>query len=126
MQKGVAPCEKIKIVFSYLLYFLTWFLRIDFLHISTVHLWVSYELMLENAEKSIIGVFCKVVLKITGGTQNKVKIRPEFAAPRTKTHESNASKFAQSHQFWLTIAYRTISSRFFYIQLMIWSSEDQN
>ena len=37
--------------------------------------------MLKNAEKSIVGVFCKVLLKITGGTQNKVKIRPEFAAP---------------------------------------------
>ena len=30
--------------------------------------------MSKNAKKSIVGVFCKVLLKIKGRTQNKVKI----------------------------------------------------
>ena len=36
--------------------------------------------MLKNAKKSIVGVSSNVSLKITGGAQHKVKIRPEFAA----------------------------------------------
>ena len=34
----------------------------------------------EKARTSIVGVFSNFSLKITGGAQNKVKIRPEFAA----------------------------------------------
>ena len=34
----------------------------------------------ENRKKSIIGVVCNVSLKNHGGAQNKVEIRPEFAA----------------------------------------------
>ena len=52
--------------------------------------------------------FCNVLLNITGGTQNKVKIRPEFAASLNEE------------------SFRTISISFLYIQLIIWSSEDQN
>ena len=34
----------------------------------------------EKCKKSIVGVSSNVSLKITGGAQHKVKLRPEFAA----------------------------------------------
>ena len=34
----------------------------------------------EKCKRSVVGVFCDVSLKITGGAQNKVKMWPEFAA----------------------------------------------
>ena len=67
--------------------------------------------MLKNAKKSIVGVFCKVLLKIKGRTQNKVKIwQPRIMKKVSvaKKYKSNAPRFVQSHQFWLNNTYRTI------------------
>ena len=54
--------------------------------------------MLKNAEE-IVGVFSNVSLRITGGSHNRAKMRPEFAA---SLHELAASlhEFAASlHEF---------------------------
>ena len=67
--------------------------------------------MLKNAKKSILCVSCKVLIKITGGTQNKVKISQPRLLKKVsiaKKYKSNAPKFVQSHQFWLNNTYRTI------------------
>ena len=70
--------------------------------------------MLKKAKKSIVGVFSNVSLKITGGTQNKVKLQPEFAvslhekSSLARKYMQNASKFVQTRQLSSSIRYKTI------------------